>query len=363
MATLTETAQAMNKIGKISLVLLAAFFGFKLLSFIFNTYLTVAKPAPVSPPTASFGKLPAIEFPQKLNPELTLRLETPTGGTPNLGDRADVYLMPMARSNFLALDAAKTTAQKIGFSAPPKELTPRRYRFETEDFLPGALEIDIVSGAFTLKRNWQSDPTILADKQLPGKDQAIMSAKSFLSTAGLLNDELSNSRMEVSYLVFSGGQYQKAASLSEADFVQVDIFRPNINDRPVLPQIPAQGIVRIIFSGSAEAGKQIIQVDYHYIPVNLNESATYPIKATSQAWRELQTRQGFIASIGTNSGGVVSIRKIYLAYYDPDESQGYLLPIIIFEGDGGFFGYVPAVTNDWLETPPTYGSPIPSQSE
>ena len=135
----------------------------------------------------------------------------------------------------------------------------------------------------------------------------------------------------------------------------MDIFRPNIDNLPVLPQNPNKGIIRIIFSGSNEAMKQIVQVEYNYFPVNLNESATYPIKTSSQAWRELQTKQGFIANAGDGNGGVVAIRKIYLAYYDAEVSNGFLMPLIVFEGDNGFFGYVPAITKEWLETPASGG--------
>jgi len=124
--------------------------------------------------------LPPIQFPEKLNPEITLRLETPTGGTPNLGDRGEVFLMPTFRSNFMALEQAKQTAKKMGFNAEPKEITERRYRFEAETFLPSILEMDIINGSFSLKRNWQADPTILSDKQLPGKEQTVIEAKNFL---------------------------------------------------------------------------------------------------------------------------------------------------------------------------------------
>lgn len=361
MATLTETASATRKLLKIGAIVLVGIIIFKFLTLIFNTYIRVVKPSPPPPPTVSFGKIPNITFPEKLLPELTLRLETPSGGTPNLGDRTEVYLMPTFRSNFLALDQAKATAKKMGFNDPPKEITERRYRFENEEFLPSILEMDIINGSFTLKRNWQADPTIMTDKQLPGKEQTSVEAKNFLRTVGLINEELNNSRVEVSYLTFANGQYQPAISLSEADFVQADIYRPNINNKETLTQDPKKGIVRIIFSGSREAAKQIIQVDFNYFPINLNQSATYPIKSASQAWRELQTRQGYIASIGENAGGVTAIRKIYLAYYDGETSNGFLLPIIVFEGDNGFYGYVPAITNEWLANSPNDGLKTPNQ--
>ncbi|MFH0943356.1 MAG: hypothetical protein V1810_04235 [Candidatus Beckwithbacteria bacterium] len=352
MASLTETAQATRKVIKIGGIGIAIFLVFKLGLFVFDTYIKVVKPAPPPPATVSFGKLPEIEFPEKLHPELTLRLETPTGGTPNLGDMATIYLMPTFRSSFMALDQAKTTAKKMNFNNQPKEITERRYRFEDESFLPSILEMDIINGSFSLKRNWQADPTILSDKQLPGKEQTEIEAKNWLRQIGLLSEELNLARVEINYLTFSAGQYQKAISLSEADFVQADLFRADIEENKVMTQDPQKGVVRIIFSGSTEAEKRIIQAEYNYFPVDLTQSGTYPIKTASQAWRELQTRQGYIASVGENTSGVIAIRKIYLAYFDGDVSNGFLLPIIVFEGDNGFFGYVQAITNDWLQVNP-----------
>jgi hypothetical protein len=211
--------------------------------------------------------------------------------------------------------------------------------------------MDIINTSFLLKRNWQADPTILSEKQLPGKEQTVVEAKNFLRQAGLMTDELKLARTEISYLTFSAGQYVEAVSLSEADFVQIDLFRPDVNEQPVLPEDPEKGIVRIIFSGARETEKRIVQTEYNYFPINTDQKATYPIKTASQAWRELQTRQGYIANAGDNLNGVVLIRSIYLGYYDAPESQGFLLPIIVFEGDNGFYGYVQAIKSEWLEEP------------
>lgn len=355
MATLTETAKTARKTIKIGGLLIGAFVLMKVGVFVYENFIKVVAPPPQAPPTVTFGKIPSINFPEKLHPELTLRLETPSGGTPNLGDRATVFLMPTFRSHFGALDEANQTAKLMGFNQAPKEITERRFKWESDEFLPSTLEMDIINNSFMMKRNWQADPTILSDKQLPGKEQTAIETKTFLRQAGLMNDELSTARIEISYLTFSAGQYQKAVSLSEADFVQADLFRADIDEKKVMTQEPEKGVVRLIFSGSREAQKKVIQVEYNYFPTEINQSGTYPIKTASQAWRELQTRQGYIASIGENTGGVVAIRRIYLSYYDNETPQGFLMPIIVFEGDNGFYGYVQAVTNEYLTEPLSIG--------
>lgn len=355
MATLTETAIGVRKLIKFGLLSLAVFLVIRLGWFLFTVYLKVVKPSPPPAPTAAFGKLPKIVFGEKLHPELTLRLETPSGGTPNLGDRTEVYLMPQARPSFSALDEAKLLAQKLNFRNTPSEITERRYKWESSEFLPSTLEMDIINSSFILKRNWQSDPTILLNKQLPGQDQAEAEAKAWLRQIDLGEEGLNQARTAVTYLTFESGQYVKAVSLSEADFVQVDLFRPDINALPVLTEDPTKGVVRLIFSGSSEREKRIVEAQFNYFPVNTNEKATYPIKTASQAWRELQTRQGYIAAVGDNPENVIVVRRIYTAYFDNPNPQGFLLPVIVFEGDNGFFGYVEAITEPWLEPLPASG--------
>ena len=115
MASLTETALNFKKALKIGGLAIGSYLLIKFGAFIWSSYLRIAHPEPPPPPTVAFGKLPSIAFPEKIHPELTLRLETATGGTPDLGDRATVYLMPTFRSNLLALDEAKETAGKMMF--------------------------------------------------------------------------------------------------------------------------------------------------------------------------------------------------------------------------------------------------------
>jgi hypothetical protein len=46
----------------------------------------------------------------------------------------------------------------------------------------------------------------------------------------------------------------------------------------------------------------------------------------------------------------VTIRKMYLAYYEPTTLTNYLQPIFVFEGDNNFVAYVSAVTSKYVST-------------
>ncbi|MEK9201031.1 MAG: hypothetical protein AAB909_03620, partial [Patescibacteria group bacterium] len=78
-----------------------------------------------------------------------------------------------------------------------------------------------------------------------------------------------------------------------------------------------------------------------------DDFATYPLKSVEEAWTEISTgAAGFVAKpVGEN----VVVRKASVVYYEANEPQGFLQPVFVFEGDGGFIGYVQAVRADYVE--------------
>ena len=93
--------------------------------------------------------------------------------------------------------------------------------------------------------------------------------------------------------------------------------------------------------------KKVIGAEYRYFPIDESKSATYPIKTAQQAWEELNAQKAFIASLGENQDQQITIRNIYLAYYDAGVQTDFYQPIIVFEGDRNFKAYLPAVTADY----------------
>ncbi|MCX6791792.1 MAG: hypothetical protein NT149_02025, partial [Candidatus Gottesmanbacteria bacterium] len=153
---------------------------------------------------------------------------------------------------------------------------------------------------------------------------------------------------EVLFLKVNGTQLIGTTSLSQADAEQIDFFRKPIGDTQVLTPLPDQAPVSIIFSGSSDAKKRIIQFAYTFWPVDYEMTATYTLKTSDQAWEELQSGSGYIARYPT-SGNVAVVRNVYLAYYDSFDPQTYLQPIFVFDGDNGFRAYVPAVSSSWVQ--------------
>jgi hypothetical protein len=304
-------------------------------------------PAPPPPPTVRFGKLPAINFPNNgITAKMTYVLETPEGGLPtNIPTQAKVFFMPKATANLLSLDSAKATAQAMDFSSDPQQISDTIYKFTNPNF-PVTLLMNIITKTFSISYDLSSDKTPLSNRP-PLAEIAASEFRSFLSAANILPADLKGPTTS-DFLKLSNGQLVGALSLSEADLVKINLFRKDYDNLPSVTGNPNQANVWAIISGSSNRDQQIIAAEYHYYPVDETQYSTYPIKTPAEAFGELQNGQAFIASLGQNKDGdTLKIRRIHLAYFDPNEQADFYQPIYVFEGDNGFIAYLPAVTSDY----------------
>lgn len=309
-----------------------------------NIYRTLF-PAPPPPPTVAFDKLPKLPFPEKKNlPKLEYKVETPEGELPVLPSQIIVYFMPKLSVHLLSLDIAREKAVKLGFSPESQEISATVYRF-FHSKTSAILEMNIVSGIFSISYNLPTD-FALSQGQPPSPEIAASRVRSFLSSANLLPEDLTGITTH-QFLKVESQNLVDAISLSEADLIKINLFRKSYNQLPSLTPKPNEANIWFIASGVRQREKQIIAAQFHYFPVDESQSATYPIKTSQEALDKLVADKGYIANLGLNEDGKITIRKIYLAYYDSGVRTEFYQPIIVFEGDHGFTAYVPAVTDDY----------------
>ena len=316
--------------------------------FLLDTGIAIYKkafPAPPPPPTVKYGKLTKIPFPENsFTVKLTYTLETPEGGLPsNIPTQAKVFFMPKVSPNLLSLDMAKTTAAALDFGINPQQISDTVYLFNNPKY-PTALQINIITGSFSISYNLAQDKSPLNNKP-PIAEVAASEFRSTLSSAGILPPDLTGSTTS-KYLKLTGGQLVNALSLSESDVVKVNLFRKNYDDLPSVTGIPDQANVWAIISGSGVRDQQIIAAENHYYSVDETQYSTYPIKTPAEAFGELQANQAYLAALGLNKDGdSLKIRRVYLAYFDPGSVTEFYQPIYVFEGDNGFTAYLPAITS------------------
>ncbi len=359
MATLTETAYKVRtglKTGLlVSLLVSVAWYA----GGAAVNYYKATHPPEEPPPTVDFGRLERITFPKETGrPEI--ELELPTGKMPVFPDRMRVFFAPTKRSNFLDPQRAIETATALGFLFKPEQPSETRYIWRKQDSLNSILEMDIVSGHFVLNRAWQNNPALLAVNTFTSDKQAVADMTSFLQRSGSMpEDTVDNNK--VSYLKVQGAKLVKALSLSDADFLQVDLFRdeyrvydPEDKTKSKILEAykfyrpnPDKGLVRGVLTGSREYEEKVISLEYGYSKVDYTKSGTYPIKTGQEAYDELKNGGGYVTEKSPKKG-ILKVRRVQLGYYDDDANHSYALPIYVFLGDQDFVAYVSAVKDEVL---------------
>lgn len=342
--TLTTTAIQTRKViryGVLFIILMIVARG--LLSVGVSIYKAVV-PKPTPPPTARFGPLPALPFPKpnQTLPALTVTVETATGSLPAFATQADVYYMPPYATNLFSFDNAQKKAKTLGFDGQPLQLSETLYRYASLS-APSTLEMNIVTNAFSISYNLEANPSPLTQIPLT-PDAASTQIKQVLSSASLLPDDISSGNTTSEFLKVEGQNLVHAISLSDSNFVRVSLRRKDYSKLPAVTGDPNKGTIWFIVAGGGDKIKSIIAAQYRYYPIDEKKFETYPIKTPAQALEELKAGQGYIANLGINQDGNVTIRDVSLAYFDSEEEMQFYQPVYVFKGDREFIAYVPAVT-------------------
>jgi len=351
MGSLTETAFYTRKavnwaiLGVIGYILLRIFW-----SVFISLWLMFFPPQP-PPPNHAFGKLPALVFPASASPsaELTYRLETIQGGVPQASNSAVVYFMPKNPASLTGLTKAQEFAIKLDFTNQPIQETKYVYRFEDASLPLRRLTYDIVSKNFILRYMFEKETSLFTERDVPVSDEALKDSKSFLQSYGLYKSDMAKATPKIQYLKYAGDALASTTSQSQSDAIRVDYFRSPINEIPLYTPNPLEGNITFIYSGSTNTKKRTLEVAYTYWPIDTATTGTYELKSSTVAWQELQNGGGYIAQLPKTSSTFVTVRNVTLGYYDTLDSQMYLQPIFVFEGDDGFLAYVPAIDPTWTE--------------
>lgn len=343
---LTKTAQALRNAIKFGALFLVFLMVGRVLLSSFTAFWKSINPPPPPPPTMGFGYLTRVPFPVSVNKPTEYRLETISGTTPFISDRANVYRITTTQPSLLAVERAKQRAAAMGYVFEPEVLTPRLYRWTFSNPILSKLEMDILNSTFEISTNWASYPDLLVKRQQLNPTSAVTKVKAVLQQAGILYPELAEGEAKTTFIKAIGGQFVTANSLSEADFIQVDLYRKPIEEQfSSVTAVADEGPVHAVVS----ANGTILEMRAKVLPVEFLPVETYPLRSTVEAWQEIQSGGGYVAEKG--SGTTAVVREVSLAYYEPTEETEFYQPVYVFRGDGGFTAYASALPNYVYEQP------------
>lgn len=384
--TLHDTAEFSKKAGialslGLGVILLLVIF-FKIGNFIHS----ILFPPKISPPNEAYGKIPPIAFPQStVKGEFTYSINTVDGSLPqNFPDRVIVYPMIISQPNLLNLDDAKAKIQSLNFvdqTGNPLTEIPRGgpfYEWDEPIGFQRRIVYNIVNQNFNMTSNYLSSLTVLNAQNLGDQNAAVSTVQDFLGSINQLPSDVDlsltqnpnqNNPYTTTPQLYSvtSGQLSPTSSLADAQVIRVDIYQKEIDysltagqnqdlshyqnfdlTMPIIyPHPPFSTMNFLVASGPSEADVVSAIFNHQNINTSPDKTGTYPIKDAQTAFDELKNGKGYIASY-TGTGNQILITNVFLAYYMGENQQDYLEPVIVFEGQDGFFAYVPAITNDAL---------------
>ena len=320
-------------------------------------------PPPPPPPSVAFDVLPPIAFPDPdiEYPEITYSIETTNDSLPDFSgqtnDQMRVYFMPQRTADLFSFDRMKEIARAYGFSEEPIQINRTLYSF-TNSELPSSMEIDIITQVFSLSYNLAIDSSPLNERP-PNVSTGTTEARASLGAADLLPEDFQG-EVTHEFLKVEGQNLVRALSLSDGQLVQINLHRSpikyNEDDEDGYIVVEAdvnKSNIWFIISGANEREKKLIAGEHRYFPIGYDQFETYPIKTSQDALEDLQSGNAYIANLGLNVDGEVTIRDIYLAYYDPERPNQFFQPVYVFEDEStGFRAYVPAVTDEYYGSQP-----------
>ena len=345
MASLTYAAHVSRKIIKFGGVgIIGVLVLWSLGTAAVNAY--IAAHPPYYSPTVKYGIIPKIVYPEKKFETKTFLFEFAGDAVPKFSDQSRVYVIYQPLRLYLALDEAKKTAKELNFGGEPTEKSYGVYEFKNDTFNL-TLTMNVIDGSFIVRYPYLNDQLLLNPEKVPDKIEATTIAKEYLSSANKLTPDLENGQQKITFWKIEYDGLKSVPSQSEANVVRVDFFRKDLAETKFVTANLNEAPVSILVSGSTVENKKVVEVNYKYMPIDEQSFSTYPIKTNQEAMAELKSGNYWpVNDVGNNN---MTIRKLYLAYFEPVSLTNYLQPIYVFEGDGGFVAYVQAVADKWVK--------------
>lgn len=345
MITLHKTTDMIKNLVKWGGVLAGTVIVVIILFNVGKTIWLMLNPPQKPPPEVCFGKLPEINFPeQSTNYTLTYTIDTLTGKLPVTDDRVNVYEMIQPETSLTAYKKTKEKVAKIGFKSDGIALSDTLYTWENTVPPFKKIDIDVTRLNFKMTSKFIEDPDVLAANYL-SQLNAIEIAEAFLFNMSSLPEDVDKTKTKTTLFSINGSEIIPATSLSSAKLIRVDFYHKDVNKLPVYySNSPYSPIYVIAASGELEG--QVVEANFVSNKVG-EKSCTYPIKTFDKAFSELKEKKGYIVSApgGTET---ILIKNAFLAYYIENQTQSYLVPIIVFEGNNGFYAYINAISDNWI---------------
>ena len=339
--TLTDLSyyvrRALPYVLLVGLVFLIIFYSIKL----YFAYVESNR-VPVTQLNQIFGPLPSLELSEATSSAgYKFTLDTIEGVPVTATGSAAVYFLPELPTRFGYREKIYLMAKTFGFDTTTISHTLSGKAASFKDAV-SELTIDIGNFNFRYVNNISIGSLVTGSINL-SKTEILNKATDFLRKTGRYPDELSRGTTNVIYLKYDPRirNFVNVERVYEASAVEVDFYRPTINDLPIAtPRFFNSPNFVVMYLKDGEP--RIIRAQMNFFEKSEEQVGVYPLKSGSEAWQELLAGKGLIVA-GTKGIKNITVKKMFVGYLDPSVYQPYLEPVYVFLGEGDFVAYVPAV--------------------
>lgn len=351
--TLTELSYYFRKAAPFAIlgviVVLILYYGVQIVILVaqLNKPAQVEQSLPIDP---VFGTIPAPVIREATNSALfTYTLDTLEGEpiTPETTGR--VLFLPEATATFGFREKIFVMAQTLGFNTEIVSYRLENNKTATFTDDEQRLEVDITNFNFDYEYNLLSQETErLNGARIPSQERIISTATDFLKNVGRYPAELARGKTNIIYLAFNPQTEQLTVvdGPENANMVEVDFYRADIDEIPVASPryFNSQNYVILLFGPD---DSKVIRARMQFFESSEEQTGVYPLRDGDTAWQALQEGGGYVVSAPQDTNQV-SIKKMFLSYFDPDTYQPYLQPMYVFLGDNNYAAYVPALSAEYI---------------
>lgn len=333
---------------------IAAIGFFALIFFFLVIRLLLMAPKRSAQPTVYntlFGKLPPLKptHPFAYPNDISFTLDNIEGRPTTATNSAQIFFLPKKNTRFGYSQTISLMAKSFGFNTDEVKHTLKDSETAVFEDSEKKLTINIADFNFDFKLNYEAQPTLFDTASFPDESVIKDRAKEFLRLIDKYPEELSQGSQNLIYLHYNPTTqgFDVVDTSAQANVVEVDFFRPDIDSFPVVTPkyFTAQNFVVMVFK---DDNYKVIKAQVKFFNKDTQTVGIYPVKTGDQAWQELLHKKGFIVSPGATSYPI-TIRKMFMGYYDPEIYQPYLQPVYVFLGDNNFAAYVPAISDEYSD--------------
>ena len=319
-------------------------FGILLVILVLMRMLTSLKnsifPDPSSLPQNAFGKLPAPFIDNSGEMNLTYSVDTITGLLPNFQTVAKVYKIIPTKPDLLAVKKTQEKVIGAGFTKEGTAISEESYQW-VEPNPPKIITINILSYDFVFLTPYLTTSNIQTFDNSNQIQIAVDTAGSLLAGMSLFPDDLDQEKTTTVNYSIVNNALVPATSTSNTSIVKVDFFQKDLDNLPIFYENNSN--INLLVG---KEQNQLKVVEAHYSHKNISdESSTYAIKTASDAFLDLKQGKGFISQKPQNTNNI-PIKNVSLGYYMLEKRNDFLMPVIVFEGEG-FTAYVSGVKDEW----------------